>query len=71
MLNNPNIMQSITLMGYALLAMLGAAFGLIIADIDQNIPFIKHRSAFTHGALWPVAGVQYYVQIYCHARGHV
>jgi hypothetical protein len=44
---------------YALLAMLGAAFGLILADIDQNIPFIKHRSIFTHGVLWPL--VAYYL----------
>jgi hypothetical protein len=54
MLNNPDLIQSITLGGYALLALLGAAFGLILADIDQNIPFIKHRSALTHGALWPL-----------------
>jgi hypothetical protein len=33
----------------------GASFGLVIADIDQNAPFMKHRSAITHGpllALW-------------------
>jgi len=32
----------------------GASFGLVIADIDHNMPFIKHRSALTHGPLWAI-----------------
>ena len=55
--NNPDLLYSLTLMGYAILALLGAAFGLILADIDQNIPFIKHRSMFTHGLFWPMGAL--------------
>lgn len=34
--------------------LVGASFGLIIADADQNLPVIKHRSILTHGPLWPM-----------------
>lgn len=36
------------------LGLLGASFGLVIADIDQNIPYIKHRSFLTHGLFVPL-----------------
>jgi hypothetical protein len=54
MTTDPVILYGLTLTLYTILALLGSAFGLILADIDQNIPFIKHRSIFTHGLLWPL-----------------
>lgn len=43
-----------TVIAGGLYALIGVAFGLIVADADQNLPFIKHRSALTHGPLLPL-----------------
>jgi len=36
------------------LSVLGALIGIKIADIDQNLPFMKHRSMWTHGIIVPL-----------------
>jgi len=53
-MTDPQITQALIIAAYAVLAAFGSAFGLILADADQNVPFIKHRSMFTHGVLWPI-----------------
>lgn len=50
----PELLQIATIALNLFLAWLGACFGLILADADHNVPFIKHRSALTHGVIWPV-----------------
>lgn len=41
------------LLTHSLVLFIGVSFGLAVADIDQNLPFIKHRSVWTHGPIWP------------------
>jgi len=53
-MNISEIQQLFNLLTFIIGAMFGGAFGLVMADIDQNLPFIKHRSIFTHGILWPL-----------------
>ena len=37
-----------------LLLVVGAAIGLRLADIDQRVPFLEHRSILTHSFLLPL-----------------
>lgn len=48
---NEIAMYVATMFFYSLAILVGSAFGIRIADIDQNLPYIKHRSFLTHGPL--------------------